>query len=146
VDHPDLVTDPVFDEELVILSAPAIKHLDDIFEHPDVRMIVLRRGCSYRQRMEEVLTRRGIVTPRILEFGTLEVIVSTVAAGLGITMLPKTLVGHTWRTGNVAIHDLPPAEAAVETLYIRRRDTRQSSAADAFLKMVRQDMTAQAAE
>ncbi len=146
IDHPDLVTDPVFNEELVILSAPGCKHLDDIFERPDVRMIVLRRGCSYRQRMEEVLTRRGIVTPRILEFGTLEVIVSTVAAGLGITMLPKTLIGHTWRAEAVAVHTLPRAEAAVETLYIRRRDARQSSAAEAFLDMVRRDGARQAAE
>jgi len=146
IDHPDLMTDPVFNEELVILSAPGFKHLDDIFERPDVRMIVLRRGCSYRQRMEEVLTRRGIVTPRILEFGTLEVIVSTVAAGLGITMLPKTLIGHTWTSGAVAVHTLPRAEAAVETLYIRRRDARQSSAAEAFLEMVRRGDARQAAE
>ncbi|MBO6946720.1 MAG: LysR family transcriptional regulator [Rhodospirillales bacterium] len=146
VDHPDLLTDPVFNEQLVILSAPGFKNLDDVFARPDVRMVVLRRGCSYRQRMEEVLTRRGIVTPRILEFGTLEVIVSTVAAGLGITMLPKTLVGHTWQSGNVAVHTLPSTEASVETVYIHRRDTRQSSAAVAFLDMVRQGMTAQAAE
>lgn len=146
VDHPDLDTDAVFDEELVVLSAPGFQHLGEIFEKPDVRMIVLRRGCSYRQRMEEVLTRRGIITPRILEFGTLEVIISAVAAGLGITMLPKNMFGRTWKTGKVAVHTLPDEEAAVETLYIRRHDTRQSSAAKAFLRMVRRMQTAVAAE
>lgn len=146
VDHPDLDADAVFNEELVVLSAPGLNHLGEIFEKPGVRMIVLRRGCSYRQRMEEVLTRRGIITPRILEFGTLEVIISAVAAGLGITMLPKNMFGRTWETGKVAVHTLPYEEAAVETLYIRRHDTRQSSAAKAFLHMVRQTQTAVAAE
>lgn len=146
VDHPDLESDAVFQEELVVLSAPGLTEFEHILDKPDIRMIVLRRGCSYRQRMEEMLTRRGIVTPRILEFGTLEVIIGAVAAGLGITMLPKNLIGRTWDSGTVALHTLPHDEAAVETLYIRRCDTRQSSAAQAFLHMVRQTPTAVAAE
>ncbi|WNK01257.1 LysR family transcriptional regulator [Thalassospiraceae bacterium LMO-JJ14] len=146
VDHPDLVSETVFNEELVILSAPGLVQLEDILDKPDVRMIVLRAGCSYRQRMEEVLTRRGVVNPRLLEFGTLEVIISAVAAGLGITMLPKTLIGRIWDDGRVAMHTLPRQEAAVETLYVQRKDTRASSAAIAFRDMVQHGRSAVAAE
>jgi len=137
VDHPELVSEAVYREELVVLSAPRFKHLDDILARPDVRQIVLRAGCSYRQRLEDVLARRGIVGARVLEFGTLEVIISSVAAGLGITMLPRNLIGGVWDSGRVAVHALPRAEADVETLYIHRKDTRQSSAADAFRETVR---------
>jgi DNA-binding transcriptional LysR family regulator len=146
VEHPELSAAPVFREELVLLSAPGLKHMDDVLARPDVRIIVLRAGCSYRQRLEEVLTRRGVVGIRLLEFGTLEVIISAVAAGLGITLLPKNLIGRIWEAGRVAAHALPRAEADVETLYIHRTDTRQSSAADAFRTMVAQDAAGIAAE
>lgn len=146
VDHPELVSRTVFHEELVILSAPDQTHLDDVLSKPDVRLIVLRAGCSYRQRMEEVLIRRGVVGTRLLEFGTLEVIIGSVSAGLGITMLPKNLIGHTWDAGRVAVHTLPRTDASVDTLYIQRKDTRQSSAASAFCEMVQNGAAAIAAE
>src|SRR3712207_3396530 len=79
------------------------------------------------------LARRGIVNPRRLEFGTLEAIFSCVAAGLGVTLLPRALLGPVWRDGRVAAHELPPEEAEVETVFIRRRDAHLSSALAAFL-------------
>lgn len=146
VEHPELIEETVFNEELVILSHPDIKHLDQILDAPDVRMIVLRLGCSYRQRMEEVLVRRGIVGLRILEFGTLEAIVSCVAAGLGITMLPKALFGQVWDKDRVTEHKLSRQEANVETVFIRRRDTFASSAIQAFVDQTSERAPSAAAE
>ena len=83
---------------------------------------MLRVGCSYRQRLETVLAARGIVDARTQEFGSLDAIVGCVAAGLGITLLPRSVVAAAARTGEVALHSLPPDEAMVDTLFIRRRD------------------------
>jgi len=137
VSHRDLGEEAVFQEELVVLSHPAQTDLDEILRTPDLRMVVLRAGCSYRQRMEEMLLHRGIVRIRVLEFGTLEAIFGCVAAGLGIAMLPKSLVEHAWKGGRVAVHALPEAEAAATTVFIRRRDTRPSTAMHAFVNLVR---------
>jgi DNA-binding transcriptional LysR family regulator len=133
VDHPELEWHHVVREELVVLTAPAVTNLDELFKNPALKLIVLRAGCSYRQRFEEILARRGVVGLRWLEFGTIESIVSCVAAGLGVTLLPKALVGTVWRDGRVAVHALPSSESAVETLFIRRRDGFVSSALAAFL-------------
>ena len=70
-----------------------------MLRQPDLRLVILRAGCSYRQRLEEVLARRGVVGLRRLEFGTLEAILGAVAAGLGITLMPRALIGPTWRGG-----------------------------------------------
>jgi DNA-binding transcriptional LysR family regulator len=136
------VTDPrlqvvrAFTEELVLLAPPHVRALEDLVAQGDMRIVVLRRGCSYRQRLEEVLTRHGIAAPRVLEFGTLEAIFGCVAAGLGVTLLPRALVGPVWREGRVALHALPPDEAIVETAFVRPRDGFVSSALDAFLVAV----------
>ena len=136
VAHADLVTAPVFDEELALLSAPAQRSIAGLLRQPDLRLIILRAGCSYRQRLEELLARRDIVGLRRLEFGTLEAILGAVAAGLGITLMPRALVGPSWRGGRIAVHRLPKAEARVKTLFVRRRDMLCSSALVAFQKHV----------
>jgi DNA-binding transcriptional LysR family regulator len=136
VNHPELESRVAFREELVVLTAPSVPSLGALVERGDLRIVVLRAGCSYRQRLEEALARRGVVDPRRLEFGTLEAIFGCVAAGLGVTLLPKALLGPVWRDGRVAVHELPPDEARADTLFIRRRDAHLSSALAAFLDVV----------
>src|SRR5919206_3008250 len=134
VDHPELEAEPAFREELVVLTAPSVRRLDELIHAGDVRIVVLRAGCSYRRRLEEILARRGVVGLRRLEFGTLEAILACTAAGLGATLLPHSVVEAARHHGALAVHALPPAEARAETVLIRRRDAYVSSALAAFLR------------
>jgi len=136
VQHPELAAEPIFAEELVLVTAPTQKSLDRVLVRSDLKIVVLRAGCSYRQRLEEILARRGIVGLRRLEFGTIEGILGCAAAGLGVTLLPRALVEGARRARRVAVHTLPPGEARVETVFIRRRDAFVSSALAAFLAFV----------
>ncbi len=138
VSHPQLVATPAFSEELALLSAPTETTLAAALRRPDLRLVILRAGCSYRQRLEELLARRGVVGLRRLEFGTLEAILGAVAAGLGVTLMPRALIGPTWRGGQVRAHRLPAAEARVQTVFVRRRDMLPSSALLAFQRHVTQ--------
>jgi DNA-binding transcriptional LysR family regulator len=76
-----------------------------------------------------------------MEFGTLEAIVSCVAAGLGITMLPRALIGSVWKDGRVAVHRLPAKHAHVQTIFVRRRAF-VSSALSTFLAMLEEAQVA----
>ena len=137
VAHPSLVEQVVFTEELVILAAPSVTTLAAATQGGFARIVVLRAGCSYRQRLEMLLARRGVAVPRMMEFGTLEAIYGCVAAGLGITLLPRALVGPVWQSGRVSLHALPPEEANVTTVFIHRREAHLSSALRAFLDQTR---------
>lgn len=141
VAHPQLVSKAAFSEELALLSAPTETTLAAALRRPDLRLVILRAGCSYRQRLEELLARRGVVGLRRLEFGTLEAILGAVAAGLGIMLMPRALIGPTWRGGQVRAHRLPAAEARVQTVFVRRRDMLPSSALLAFQKHVTKGQT-----
>ena len=145
VDHPDLERETIFHEELVLGTAPAVQRLDDLVERGDIKIVVLRAGCSYRQRLEEILARRGMVGLRQLEFGTIESIVGCVAGGLGVTLMPEGVLAPAERAGRIAIHRLPAAEARVETIFIRRRDGFVSTALTAFLAHARPVLAAPAA-
>jgi LysR family transcriptional regulator, cell division regulator len=111
VTHPQLIATPVFNEELALLSAPSERSVASLLSRPDLRLVILRAGCSYRQRLEEVLARRGIVA-----------------------LLPRALIGPAWRGGRIMAHRLPVAESRVQTVFVRRHDMSCSSALTAFHK------------
>jgi DNA-binding transcriptional LysR family regulator len=133
VTHPALEEQMIFREELVVLAATNVSSLNAVFKTGVVRTVVLRAGCSYRQKLEALLVRRGIVVERQLEFGTLEAIFGCVGAGLGITLLPRALIGPVFEAGRVSVHRLPRTDAVVDTVFIRRRGAFASSALRAFL-------------
>ena len=133
VSHPDLVAEPMFHEELVLAASPVLGGLDGLAKRPDAKVVVLRAGCSYRQRLEEVLARRGVAGLRRLEFGTIEALLACTAAGIGITLLPRGIVEAAAGRFRLSLHDLPPAEALVETLFVQRREAMRSSALSALL-------------
>ncbi|MBN9474569.1 MAG: transcriptional regulator [Bordetella sp. SCN 67-23] len=137
VTHPDLHQEAVFTEELVLVSSPALRTLKLLASVPELKTIVFQLGCSYRQRLESLLAGMGIVVARPLEFGSLDAIVSCVAAGVGVTLLPRGVAAPAAKAGRVALHRIPRELARVETLFIRRRDGYVSSASTAFLDMVR---------
>jgi DNA-binding transcriptional LysR family regulator len=130
--HAALVQQAVFREELVILAPPQVASLERALEAGEVRLVVLRAGCSYRQILETLLARRGIMVQRLLEFGTLEAIFGCVSAGLGISLLPRALTELSG-AARVSVHSLPRADAMVDTVFIRRRDRFAPSAVRAFL-------------
>lgn len=132
VEHPDLLQTVVFREELVLVSAPQ-RTLSELLRTPDLKAMVLRAGCSYRARLEAVLASRGLPSVRLLEFGSLDAILGCVAAGIGVTLLPRGVVQAAAGAARVALHTLPPREAMVETLFVRRRDGLATSALTAFL-------------
>lgn len=133
VEHAELDVQTVFEEELVLLAAPRVKSLRAVLGAGGTRIVVLRAGCSYRQRLESFLAKRGVQAPRLLEFGTIEAIFRCVSAGLGVTLLPRGVVERLWDKGDVSVHALPRSEAAVQTVFVRRRDSFSSSALVAFL-------------
>ena len=137
VDHPELDETTLFREEMVLVTAPGLPSLDGLAARGDLKIIVLRAGCSYRQRLEATLAGRGVVGLRLLELGTIDGIVGCVAAGLGVTLLPRGIVAVPVREGRVAVHELPREDGLVETVFVRRKDAFVSRALTAFLDFAR---------
>ena len=137
VNHQDLVEEVFFREELVVLAPRTVRSFDDVIRKGDVKIVVHPRGCAYRQILEAILIKRGVVGIRHLEFGTLETIYRSVGAGLGITLLPRSLIGSMWRDNAVSVHELPEAESRITTVFVHRQDALISSALKEFLKLAR---------
>jgi LysR family transcriptional regulator, cell division regulator len=136
VTHPDLIGETVFHEELVLATAPHAASLDALLGS-NCRLLVKGPGCAYRDCLERLLERRGVRGFDYLEFGTLDAIVGCVAAGLGLTLLPRIVLVGAEKEGRVRLHTLPAEEAMVETVFVRRRDVFEFGAMKAFIETFR---------
>ncbi len=98
--HPDLVSHEVFQEELVLISDMRASTLEELKEEP---FLCFSEGCGYRARLENWYKDQNIIPQKVMEFGTLETILRSVAMGLGVTFVPKSAVTHMEQSGLIRL-------------------------------------------
>jgi len=135
--HTELHEEPLFLEDLVLVSTASVQSFDDLAKVEHLKAIVFRQGCSYRQRLGSILDGLGIRYV-VMEFASLDTIITCISEGVGITLLPKALVSRLWTDQSVTVHELPADQARVETVFVSRHDQYPKSALNAFLRMSRQ--------
>ena len=136
IEHPDLVSTFAFKEELVLLTARRWRSLAALragTEGAGPTILVFRTGCSYRQRLEQILAEFGWPCASRLEFGTLDGIIGCVASDMGVTLLPRAVAQRSELAGSIRAHALNHAQKRVDTLFVRRRKVHEGSALHSFL-------------
>ncbi|MNT32226.1 HTH-type transcriptional regulator GltR [compost metagenome] len=86
--------------------------------------------------MEEWLRSRGIFTFNVMEFGTLEAIIGGVTAGLGISLLPKSVISRIAEAGLVQLHPIPEEYSYSATFFVTRRDSFIPSSLQELIQML----------
>jgi len=139
IEHAELTATVAFREELVLVTGRQVKNLAELraaTPESGPTALVFRTGCTYRQRLEQVLTEFGWPWAARFELGTLDGMIGCVAAGMGVTLLPRAVVG---RNESVRVHALDPALSRVETLFIARRAAHDYSALRGFITCLKKD-------
>jgi LysR family transcriptional regulator, cell division regulator len=83
IDHPGLVSTRAFKEELMLVTARRWSSVDAVRAAKRTSgptILVFRTGCTYRQRLEQILGEMGWPCAARLELGTLDGIIGCVAA------------------------------------------------------------------
>lgn len=136
VEHAELDITEVGIEELVFISGEQFSSIDKPEEKlRNLTLLVFRTGCSYRRKLEDWLHMEGIIPAKIMEFGTLEGILGCVHAGLGVTLLPRSVVERAAVQYNVHYHEISGNFLRIPTLFIRRKDTFKTAAVSEFIKV-----------
>ncbi len=122
-----VVGGPVFVEELVLAVPAGIASEEEANTRA---MLVFRAGCAYRPRTEAWLRARGERPVRVMEFGTLDGLLGCIAAGMGVSLLPRAVVERPQHRGQ--IEALSITDGQVETWMIQHRDAVDTAAMRAF--------------
>jgi DNA-binding transcriptional LysR family regulator len=136
IEHADLASTLAFREELVLVSAKRFNNLAALrADTPESgpTALVFRTGCTYRQRLEQVFSDFGWPSAARFELGTLDGMIGCVAAGMGVTLLPRAVVERSNQRKEVNVHALDTSWSRVDTLFIQRRSAHQYSALSGFV-------------
>jgi DNA-binding transcriptional LysR family regulator len=136
IEHADLTSTLAFREELVLVTNRRFNNLAALragTPESGPTALVFRTGCTYRQRLEQVFSDFGWPSAARFELGTLDGMIGCVAAGMGVTLLPRAVVERSEQRKEVNIHTLDTSWARVDTLFIQRRSAHQYSALSGFV-------------
>ncbi|CAG4921354.1 LysR substrate-binding domain-containing protein [Paraburkholderia saeva] len=111
---------PVFREELVMLTPrghPPIRNARDVGLST---LVAFERGCAYRSYIEKWYQAYDLRPARVLELGSYHAMVACVAAGAGVAIAPRSVLGLQQNVDDIAVHPLSGL-AAIDTLLVWRR-------------------------
>lgn len=140
-DWPHLVAEPLVREDMWVVAAP---------EHPLAQrprvgpadlegqvVVATEEGCSYRAMFERALAEARVRPAATLEFFSVEAIKQSVAAGLGVALLPAVAVAEEVRAARLVVLPWTGPEFPVVTQVAWHRDKWFSPALAAFVEMAR---------
>jgi len=125
---------PAFLEELVIV-APAEQPQLGAREAP-AAMVAFETGCPHRKRLEEWYGRRNAMPERTIEMSSYHAILGCVAAGMGISLMPRAVIDTFPESGRLSLHALPPGYDRAQTVLFWRKGAR-SPKIDALIDILK---------
>ena len=137
VKNPELVAEPVIIEELCIVASSLTPTLEKLTQSArPLKLIVFSKGCSYRALLEKFLSSMGFGHYKYIEMDTLDGIINTIEAGLGISLMPAELIKKHYSYRNLVTFSLPGRFAKSQTVFIRRKDFPVSEGYHLFLESI----------
>jgi DNA-binding transcriptional LysR family regulator len=110
----------VYEEEPVIVSAAGQPPVGKAGHFPKT-IIAFEHGCPHRRRLESWYEKRGEMPERTVELGSYHAMLGCVAAGMGIALLPRSVLSTFPESKRLTVHRLPPGENRAETVLIWRK-------------------------
>lgn len=123
----------VFEENLVLVSHPMYKDIEDIYCKPFLMNTI---GCPNRIQLETWLKSKGISNIRYMEFNNLNSIIEGVMADLGASFVPKSSTLKYEKAGLIKSFAIPDKYNVTRTFFIRRKDSLMTNSLSKFIEMV----------
>lgn len=115
-----LVSWPAFGEELAIVAPaghPPIRTARDVRQRT---LLTFEASCAYRQRLESWLAADSVVPERVVELSSYHAMIGCAASGMGIALVPLSLLALLSVENTVSIHRLPVRFAQTGTVLVTR--------------------------
>ena len=123
-----LIAEQAFEEELVVAAPLRENPLDGDY----LKILVFRSGCAYRAQLENWLQHSGRLNYQIVELGSIDGIIGCVAAGMGISFLPRSVVERPHYLQVCTLYEVSEPFRSMTTWFVRRRHEKPSKALQAF--------------
>lgn len=116
----------IYDEELVIIAEAKHCAITSPKDLPTKTILAFHPGCPHRKRLEDWFSRGHVIPERIVEVGSYHLILGCVAVGMGVALVPQSVLGTYAERERLSVHKLRSRFARVKTRLIWRKDAPQA--------------------
>src|SRR5690606_26103479 len=121
---------------MVVLSHRVASSLSsELSRHAIPKIVVFDQGCVFRERLESLLSAKGIVQYKPIVVNSIEGIINFVEAGLGISILPEQIVSSYYAAREIKTFPLSKSLGTMTTVLISRSNRRPSKLMQVFIDM-----------
>lgn len=117
---------PLFAEELVLIADGGHPPIHSPADAKEETLLLFGSGCAYRQRLESWFTAHERLPCRLAEMASYHAILSCAAAGMGIALIPRSVLVVHPAYGRVSVHEPPDVTGESITALIWRRGFRSA--------------------
>ncbi len=142
---PELITEILRPIPLVMVTHPshplancASIHAGDLRDEP---LIVPTNDCSYVQMLERLLAEQKVELHRVWRLNSISAIKQVLLNGIGISVLPELLVEKELAESRLSALPWQDGPITANLLMIRQRNKWTPPALEAFIGMVRENLT-----
>ncbi|MCC7271524.1 MAG: LysR family transcriptional regulator [Alphaproteobacteria bacterium] len=129
VSDPRLAAAAAFVEELVIVAESGHGPITEPGDVTRRTLLAFHPGCPHRQRLEDWFARGGIAPERIAEMNSYHAILGCAVVGMGIALMPKSVLDAYAERGRLSVHPLRGDLHSVRTLLVWRKEAPQAKVA-----------------
>ncbi|HBF64000.1 MAG TPA: hypothetical protein DDW59_11225 [Gammaproteobacteria bacterium] len=108
IDDPDLIVEPLFDEELLLLAPPkhplSQREEVDITDLDGVPLLLPPAGAGLRRILERSSLERGVSLNSLAEVDSMRLLAALAVDGHGATIVPATALSETELVGASMVH------------------------------------------
>jgi DNA-binding transcriptional LysR family regulator len=113
---------PAYDEELVIVSGR--DRSLDFKQRATLAMVAFEDGCPHRKRLEDWYAAGGALPDRIVEMTSYHAMLGCIVAGMGIALLPRSVLATFPARNRLRVHALPRGHDVARTVLFWRKGAR----------------------
>jgi len=111
---------PVFEEDLVLIAGADQPPIVPGKPAPRT-MIAFESGCPHRKRLEDWYAERGETPAQTLQLASYYAMLGCVLVGMGITLLPKSVLATYPERRRLSLHALPKGQDKAWTMLFWRK-------------------------
>ena len=115
---PALTATRLFSEKLVILAPPGTREAEQAFLYP--LMVLRQERQGYRNFAHDLFQAMGRPAPKLMKISTLEGVIACIRAGLGYSVLPRSVIAARHLEGALSILEPDVPDIGIHLALVHR--------------------------
>ena len=113
--------EPIYTEELVIVARAGHPALAPKNTEPPRAIVAFEKGCPHRARLEAWYAGKNSMPVQTIEITSYHAMLGCVVVGMGISLVPRSVLATFPERARLSIHALPPGSDCAQTELVWRK-------------------------